>query len=315
MAIVAVLLVSMAFIIMMSPLALSRNSHRPDEVRLMFESWMVEHGKSYDIKEKETRFQIFQSNVQFIDDENHPENSHSYTLGLNRFTNLTNEEFQKIYLSPKHSEVLPAGNASIRYPASVDWRSEGAVTSVKNQEKCGSCWAFMAVGAVEGINKIVTDNLVSLSAQELIDCDNENNGCKGGQIWKAFNFIKNNGGIDTDDDYPYKAEKKECDVDKGIYQEKCKSNLKYVDHSALVVGYGEDNGMKYWILKNTWGTDWGENGYMRIKRGSRRKYGMCGILRFSPVWPIKKEATSLNTDNENSLQIKMMNSGGESSAT
>lgn len=147
MAIAVFIFGSMFFAIIMCPLALASNSIvRPtDEVRRMYESWMVEHGKSYGSKEKETRFQIFQSNVQFVDDHNRPENGHSYTVGLNRFADLTNKEYRKIYLSKKSFEDLH-GNASTRYsvnegdvniPASIDWRSKGAVTSVKEQGKCG----------------------------------------------------------------------------------------------------------------------------------------------------------------------------------
>lgn len=104
-------------------------------------------------------------------------------------------------------------------PPSVDWRTKGAVTPVKDQGQCGSCWAFSTVVAVEGINYIKTKKLVSLSEQELVDCDtNQNEGCNGGLMDIAFDFIKKKEGITTEDKYPYKAEDGTCDVSK-VYNE------------------------------------------------------------------------------------------------
>lgn len=148
MAIAVVLLGAMVFsVIMFPPFALARNNIvRPtDEVRRMYESWMVEHGKIYNgIEQKETRFEIFQSNVRFVDEHNRLENGHSYLLGLNRFADLTNQEYKKTYLGTKRSQDL-SGNASTRYlvnngdviPASVDWRTKGAVVPIKDQGNCG----------------------------------------------------------------------------------------------------------------------------------------------------------------------------------
>lgn len=104
-------------------------------------------------------------------------------------------------------------SSNITIPSSVDWRKEGAVTDIKKQKKCGSCWAFAATGAVEAQHFRKTGKLISLSEQNLIDCsyDFGNRGCHGGSRWKAYKYIKKNGGIDTEKSYPYKAKLGKCE--------------------------------------------------------------------------------------------------------
>ncbi|KAL9385973.1 hypothetical protein Peur_022983 [Populus x canadensis] len=191
-----------------------------DEVMAMYEEWLVKHGKNYNaLGEKEKRFEIFKDNLMFIDQHN--SENRTYTVGLNRFADLTNEEYRSMYLGTRtgHKKRLP--KTSDRYaprvgdslPDSVDWRKEGAVAEVKDQGGCGSCWAFSTIAAVEGINKIVTGDLIALSEQELVDCDTSyNEGCNGGLMDYAFEFIINNGGIDTEDDYPYLGRDGRCDT-------------------------------------------------------------------------------------------------------
>ncbi|XP_011029381.1 PREDICTED: cysteine proteinase RD21a [Populus euphratica] len=191
-----------------------------DEVMAMYEEWLVKHGKNYNaLGEKEKRFEIFKDNLMFIDQHN--SENRTYKVGLNRFADLTNEEYRSMYLGTRtgHKKRLP--KTSDRYaprvgdslPDSVDWRKEGAVAEVKDQGGCGSCWAFSTIAAVEGINKIVTGDLIVLSEQELVDCDTSyNEGCNGGLMDYAFEFIINNGGIDTEDDYPYLGRDGRCDT-------------------------------------------------------------------------------------------------------
>lgn len=197
------------------------------------------------------------------------------------------------------------------------------MTDVKDQGRCGSCWSFSSTGSLEGHHFIKTGQLVSLSEQNLIDCSGMygNRGCNGGWMDQAFTYIQNNGGIDTEDSYPYRAVQGICrynqrnsgatcsgyvdipegDEDKlreaigtigpvsigidasnesfrhyssGVYvEENCKTN--YTDHGVLAVGYGTDrSGNDYYIVKNSWGTTWGEQGYIRM---ARNRNNHCGI--------------------------------------
>ncbi|XP_047341855.1 cysteine proteinase RD21A-like [Impatiens glandulifera] len=324
----------------------SRSNWRTeDELISIYESWLIKHGKSYSnaLGENERRFQIFKDNLYFIDDHNSVQNR-TYRVGLNRFADLTNQEYRSMYLGGGFQRKLSssaAGKRSDRYlpklgeslPDSVDWRKEGAVAEIKDQGSCGSCWAFSTISAVEGINKIVTGELITLSEQELVDCDTSyNEGCNGGLMDYAFQFIINNGGIDTDDDYPYYGTDQKCDTyrknakvvtiddyedvptyneealkkavatqpiavaiegggrafqfyDSGVFTGKCGVAL---DHGVAAVGYGSENGLDYWIVRNSWGKTWGEKGYIRMERNiAGSNTGKCGIA-MEASYPIKK---------------------------
>ncbi|KAJ7981547.1 putative Cysteine protease [Quillaja saponaria] len=195
-----------------------QNVYDPGAMRERYERWLAKHSRQYkDDREFEYRFGVYQDNVQLIDTINSL--NLPYKLTDNKFADLTNEEFWTTYLGFRTGF---ATETSFRYgndtdlPTSIDWRKNGAVTPIKDQGQCGGCWAFSAVAAVEGINEINTGNLVSLSEQELVDCDqaNGNQGCNGGYMEKAFDFIKSNGGLTTETAYPYTASDGTCDKDK-----------------------------------------------------------------------------------------------------
>ncbi|XP_031253607.1 cysteine proteinase COT44 [Pistacia vera] len=321
------------------------NWRSDDEVMSIYQSWLAKHGKAYNgIGENERRLQIFKDNLRFIDEHN--SQKRTYKVGLNRFADLTNEEYRAIYLGTKSDakrRVMKAKVASQRYafkagetlPESVDWREQGAVSPIKDQGSCGSCWAFSTVAAVEGINKIVTGELISLSEQELVDCDKAYNaGCNGGLMDYAFQFIIDNGGMDTEQDYPYLGYDTKCDsvrenakvvsidgyedvlpfdekslkkavahqpvsvaieasgmafqlYDSGVFTGECGSAL---DHGVVVVGYGTENGEDYWLVRNSWGTDWGESGYIKLQRNIVETYtGKCGIA-MEASYPVKNSS-------------------------
>uniref|UniRef100_A0A1J3IRL7 Cysteine proteinase RD21a n=1 Tax=Noccaea caerulescens TaxID=107243 RepID=A0A1J3IRL7_NOCCA len=314
------------------------------ELRHMYERWLVENRKNYNgLGEKERRFEIFKDNLRFVEEHNSVPNR-SYELGLTRFADLTNEEFRSIYLRGKMERTREPVKGE-RYlhkagdvlPGEVDWRAKGAVVPVKNQGSCGSCWAFSAIGAVEGINQIKTGELISLSEQELVDCDTSyNGGCGGGLMDYAFQFIINNGGVDTEEDYPYvETDVNMCNSDKknnrvvtidgfedvpendekslkkalahqpisvaieaggrdfqlyksGVFTGTCGTAL---DHGVVAVGYGSTGGQDYWIIRNSWGSNWGESGYIKLQRNINVPTGKCGVAMMAS-YPTKSSSSN-----------------------
>ncbi|KAK9714562.1 hypothetical protein RND81_06G103400 [Saponaria officinalis] len=332
-----------AIVLGVSQLATSRVLN--DETSSMTEKhqqWMTLHGRVYkDDLEKSKRFEIFSENVKRIEELNNL--NRGFTLGVNAFADLTNEEFRASRtgynkdLLEKFVSKSKNKSKSFKYEnftassSTMDWRMEGAVTSIKDQGDCGCCWAFSAVAATESLHKLKTGTLIPLSEQELVDCDTDSNmGCEGGLMDAAFDFITHNGGLTTEANYPYTASDGTCiknrasnyaasisgheDVPEndedallmavanqpvsvgiegggfdfqfysgGVFNGECGTDL---DHAVTVIGYGVDNGgSKYWLVKNSWGTKWGEKGFMRIMRDVGVSQGLCGIAMM-PSYPI-----------------------------
>ena len=175
-----------------------------------FTAWLLEHKPHYrnNVEKVADRFKIFAKNLDKIREIN--AQNKSYYLGLTGLTDLTQEEYKQFYLnkelkSAKQTSTLPFTHANVEAVDKIDWRDKGAVTPVKNQGMCGSCWAFSSTGSMEGINFIETGKLISLSEQQLVDCDKVDMGCNGGIMDNAFKYVINNGGIDTEADFPYHA--------------------------------------------------------------------------------------------------------------
>ena len=291
--------------------------------------------KKYEnIEELQTRFQIFRHNLRDIVIHN-LDQTQNFTMGVNQFTDLTPEEFKSQWVGGLKAEVGSYGcktftSGASGAPATVDWRNKGAVTSVKDQGQCGSCWTFSATGAIEGAWAISKGQLVDLSEQELVDCATGvsygSHGCNGGQMEGAFKFVIANGQCSLAS-YPYTAKDGTCqkctavahisycsdvkpndqvsmkaavaqqpvavaiEADTRYFQSysggiltssSCGTTL---DHGVLTVGYGEENGQKYWLVKNSWGTSWGDMGYVKIARSeSTNDPGICGIA-MDPSFP------------------------------
>ncbi|KAG7010752.1 Senescence-specific cysteine protease SAG12, partial [Cucurbita argyrosperma subsp. argyrosperma] len=242
-----------------------------------YKKWMNKHSREYKSREEqERRFTVYQLNVQYIDNFNSL--NHSYTLAENSFADLTNDEFKTTYLGYQ-THCLP-----------------------------DTCFRY--------------DHLESLSEQELVDCDiiSGNQGCDGGFMNKAFEYIKRSG-LTTEREYPYRGIEAFCNTQKVRYhsvtisgyekvptnnEKKLKAAVahqpvsvaidaggydfqfyssgifsgscgKQLNHGVAIVGYGEVGDNTYWLVKNSWGTEWGESGYIRMKRDSIDKRGACGI--------------------------------------
>lgn len=185
---------------------------RPSSYQGMWEQFKVDFGKSYDSyqESEEPRFQIFRANVDKI--REHNAKNLSYWLGVTQFADLTEEEFAAKHLGGYRPE-LHQENDVPRTPFprvvgevledSVDWVAKGGVTPVKDQKQCGSCWAFSTTGAVEGAYFVANGQLVSLSEEDLVQCDHSgDSGCQGGLMDNAFGWVKENG-LCSEDDYPY----------------------------------------------------------------------------------------------------------------
>ncbi|KAJ6842687.1 cysteine proteinase 1-like [Iris pallida] len=307
---------------------------------LHFSNFMRTYGKSYSGPEEHAhRLSVFRRNMRRA--RRHQRLDPTAVHGVTQFSDLTPGEFKRTYLglrrkgrgksaagSAHEAPILPTNDL----PEDFDWRDKGAVTAVKNQGSCGSCWSFSTSGALEGANFLATGKLETLSEQQMVDCDHEcdpdepdacDQGCNGGLMNTAFEYLQKVGGLESEKDYPYTGtDRGTCKFDKSkikasvhnfsvvsIDEEQIAANLvkhgplavainavfmqtyiggvscpyicgRHLDHGVLLVGYGSAGyapirlkEKPYWIIKNSWGETWGENGYYKICRGRN----VCGV--------------------------------------
>jgi len=295
--------------------------------RYEFDQFISKHNKNYQsTKEYEYRYTVFENNAKRVDALNAGLASPVY--GITKFMDLTPQEFKARYLMskpivPRQEDgtpgvVVPTYNHVDTLPTSFDWRDKSAVTPVKNQEQCGSCWAFSTTEEIESMWILSGKTEVLLSEQQIVDCDKTDDGCGGGDTPTAYEYVISAGGLETEADYPYVARDTRCTFDKsdiaasitgwsyitkspasnetkmqtdlvasgplsicvdaaswqfyksGVITKNCGQQL---DHCVQVVGYNAEGSVPYWIVRNSWGTDWGLEGYLEVEMGKN----MCGI--------------------------------------
>jgi len=275
----------------------------------------------------------FVDNVNFINTMN--SKNLSYELDSNHFIDKPIFIRMGQFIKKDKCHNCFNGNKNL-VPPKIDWRDKNAVTHVKNQGECGSCWSFSSTGSIEGIQSIKNHKLINASEQQLMDCSEQygNHGCQGGLMDNAFKYVIDNG-LCSEEDYPYQGTDGDCQSNQctkivqidnysdiepnnekvlmravaqqpisvaiqanltsfrfyksGVYQDPDCGDL--LDHGVLIVGYGTDveNNLDYWIVKNSWSSNWGDKGYMKMLR-NYKKYGgnssgMCGIA-IQPSYPI-----------------------------
>jgi len=301
-----------------------------------FTNWMKQHDKQYaNRNEMALRYKYFGENMNRIKDLNAKYGNKTH-FGLNKFADLSVSEFKKTHHNGKFVKKAEWPVATIKnvgtIPPTFDWRDKGAVTPVKDQGTCGCCFADSAAECIEGVNFLKTGKLVSLSVQNLVDCDREcmmyeneqscDDGCDGGLMPNAFTYVITNGGIDSESSYPFEGYNDNCRYSNankaatisnwtmiqsdenvmaqwlvannpisiavsaeewqfyvgGVFYLPCTTDL---DHGVLLVGYGTETTifgeqMPYWTIKNSWGADWGDSGYIYLERGTDK----CGVADF-----------------------------------
>merc|ERR1719429_986235 len=296
-----------------------------------FDEFKEKHNRNYDSKvEHSKRLDLYRQNMRFIHSKNRQ--GLSYSLASNHLADKSEQEIRVLRgrtfdRSLKYNGGKPRVYSSQQLrdaPDTLDWRLYGAVTPVKDQSVCGSCWSFGSVGSLEGTLYLNTNKLVRLSQQALIDCSwgFGNNGCDGGEDFRVYQWMIKHGGIPTEDSYgPYLGQDGYCHLNESsvglkikgwvnvtsgsvdalkvaiaahgpvsvaidashkslsfysngvYYEEKCSNDINGLDHAVLAVGYGELNGQKYWLVKNSWSTYWGNDGYVLMSQ----KDNNCGV--------------------------------------
>jgi len=275
------------------------------EYEVSFKTFLKEHNKVYEGIELVHRYNVFKKSMDAVLEHN--SGDHSWTVGINKFSDLTAEEFESTMLGYIGGAKRNSSVSSSEDFATIDWRKKGATTPVKNQGHCGSCWAFSTTGGIEASEFIDTGfhKIVSLSEQALVDCSGSygNQGCNGGLMDNAFKFVKANG-IPTEYSYPYTGVNGRCkkftsatkitsftdvtNLEEALQDQPlsvavdarkwssytggtfaCSGRVQ-LDHGVLLVASYPN----YWVIKNSWGSSWGLNGYIQLSKATGSN---CGV--------------------------------------
>lgn len=297
----------------------------------LWENFQKTYNKTYDNEaDEESRRKIFWKGIDTVMIHNlkYKLGLSSFTLGVNQFSDQTLEEFLGVGNESNNTQEFDDEIEGLNYnpverftiyndfdeiPNSFDWRDQNAISPVKDQKRCGSCYAMAVISSIESKVSIRTGNLTELSVQEVIDCARNYTtfGCSGGVLFRTYDYVKDKGGLNSEADYPSEGKKGECratsskvkidlkgfgvvmpysnsrnlmkalvengplavaiDVDTesfmrysgGIYNEACRMEI---NHAALLIGYGSEDGTNFFIIKNSWSHTWGDKGFMRIAR-------------------------------------------------
>jgi C1A family cysteine protease len=296
-------------------------------VEVEFTKFKQKYNKSYQPAEEDQRYQAFRQNLNKLSSIK----DRYATYGVTKFTDLTESEFRSKYLKLKPNVNLLRTVGKVfgtlgsflggilskkrAIASSFDWRSYNVVTPVRDQGDCGACYAFSALGVLESQYAKKKKQLIDLSEQQIINCDFYDMGCSGGDMYTAFEYLKQDNGALYESQLPYDVSSSSCpnavltgplrvvsqeildttdedDIARelvsygplshainglvlqnytgGVITVACEPEL---NHATLIIGYGSSDGVSYWIMKNSWGSDWGENGFYRIQRG----VGLCGL--------------------------------------
>jgi len=313
-----------------------------------FHGFMNTHNKTYASKhEYKKRYRIFKKNMKKVVQLQNAELG-TAVYGATHLADLTEKEFRRDYLGfnkladDPDIHWPPADIPDVDLPDHFDWRDHNAVTPVKNQGMCGSCWAFSVTGNVEGQNAIKNGELVSLSEQELVDCDKRDLGCNGGLMENAYETLLEIGGLESEEEYGYDGEDEACKFNRtkvvtrvsgGVEISQNETQMAQwllkngpisiglnafamqfymggvshpfsflcdpsgIDHGVLIVGFGVHETeflhrvQPYWIIKNSWGPSWGEQGYYRLYRGE----GVCGVNMVASSATVEENTTTTST--------------------
>jgi cathepsin F len=290
-----------------------------------FRNWMKVHNKQYATEDEYAqRFSNFKLNLRRYAKLN--EKDDTVVHGPTKFSDMTHQEFQDKMLMKNFTSFKTLKNIQpaqplkhVPLPTSYSWVSQGKTTPVYNQGQCGSCWAFSTTESIESMTTIAGQALLSLSMQQIVDCDQSDDGCGGGDPPTAYQYVIGAGGLESYADYPYTGQDGQCAFNAGEVARKISSwqwvtqsqneqamqQFTYssgppsvcvdasswdsynggvytssncgtqLDHCVQIVGWAVEQGMNAWVVRNSWGTDWGYGGYLYVAIGQ----DACGIAQ------------------------------------